>query len=98
MNDIDERGNTTLMQAVISGDMKLVEACIFKGANLEAVNLNGETAILLAANLRNLKFVLLLMKHGANIDVMNYKNETVGSILAATSRTRSQSVQGLYFD
>lgn len=55
VNIKDTMGNTPLMKSAQNGNLDIAEALIKKGANVQAINNNGETAVYLAkANNKNI--------------------------------------------
>jgi len=60
-------GQTPLMMAIIEGKIEVMKALRDNGANLEAVDYQGNTPLILACRLKNQKAALLLLNMFADI-------------------------------
>ena len=89
VNIKDEYGYTPLiwlarLSALIHNDKKsqyynikeMAKILIFKGANIDAQNVNGNTALMCAVMNDNRELVELLIENGANINVQNVNGNT----------------------
>jgi len=72
VNIADKEGFTALM-CVASNYNKheIAELLINNGANVNAINKNGETALIRAIKIRNFNVIELLIKHNCNVNLFN---------------------------
>ena len=68
INTIDYKGNTMLMYAVKSNNMKVVRILFCYLPNLNIKNYEGETALMIAAKNDYNDIVKLLLSHGATVN------------------------------
>eukprot|EP00727_Mastigamoeba_balamuthi_P013808 m51a1_g905 hypothetical protein (315) ;mRNA; f:82476-83913 len=71
--DVDARGNTALIQAVMSGSKTAVERCLNHGASIDAQNYDGQTALYAAcaAGHDDIAESLLLRRADPNIAALD---------------------------
>lgn len=87
-----ESGNTPLMWAAYYGHEKIASFLIKKGANVDALSLNGLNFALLLASFRGHRDIVeLLLKRGANVDLQNKRGDT--ALSAATYMNRGDVVK-----
>ena len=77
INAYDEYGNTFLMAAVISQNVKMVNVLLNRGADIHRENYAENTPLVLAVWGGNLDIVKLLVNHGANIEDVNNWNTPI---------------------
>ncbi|MCA0403616.1 MAG: ankyrin repeat domain-containing protein [Proteobacteria bacterium] len=66
LDDIDEYGFTPLIECAIMQDLKIAEALLARGVNVNKPDVTGRTALHWAIDNNNLEFARLLLKNGAN--------------------------------
>jgi ankyrin repeat protein len=81
-------GSTLLHHAAVFGDAKLVATLVAKGADVNAVNLDGTTPLI--PGVRDLAVAGALIDHGANVNVVNEQGIT--PLIAAAGRTSGAPV------
>ncbi len=72
-----------LLAAAEQGNVVDVEACLLRGAALEAKDSSGETALMKAAFSDRRAIVALLLERGASVDVRNPQTGATPLIMAA---------------
>lgn len=77
-------GFSALEFAVMSGRAEIVEFCLSKGANPNALTLNGNTGLHLAAALAHSKIIFLLLQKGADPNVQNRYGQTPTAVLLSS--------------
>ncbi len=92
-----ERGadvDRELIDAAINGKLKIMQALIASGANINAKNKYDNTALTMAAKKGNLEIVQALIAAGADLDA---KNATHGetALMEATKEGNLEIVQAL---
>jgi ankyrin repeat protein len=71
LNSKNSNGETVLMRAVRSNDIRLVDQIISEGANINIRNNDGETAIMIAVKMNSVEIVNRLLDAHANIRLRN---------------------------
>jgi ankyrin repeat protein len=97
VNARDERGNTPLMVAALSGldlDLETVRLLLAKGADVNARNGGNDTALILAASNEETDILQVLLDKGADI---NHQNDSGYSalIMATGGRNRIAPLKAL---
>jgi len=75
-NFANNRGMTLLHQAVIIGDLTVVEWLIDKGVDINRQNVEGKTALFMATQFDNLEIVKFLLKKGADPNLPDQEGTT----------------------
>ncbi len=87
INLADEDGKTPLFKAFLENDIERAEHLIENGADINAVNANGDTALHLYATYCNENHPIdFLIQHGANINKQNDEGLTPLDIAIANER------------
>ncbi len=89
----DENGRTPLMDAVISGQTKLVLLLLKAEFDLQAQDKKGKTAFIFAAQKGNYEMLRILHEHGANIHQQD--NEGADALMHAACKGSVDMVQQL---
>lgn len=72
VNEADENGVTLLMRVAYNRDFpKLIKLLISKGADINAIDKNGNTALIVAAISHNVENANMLLKYNADINIKN---------------------------
>src|SRR3989338_5905356 len=79
----DIPGDTPLYQAILNHNIKIVQALIQVGADLDIVNSNGYTPLHIAALLGNDQIVQALIQAGANPTIIGYAGQTPAQVATA---------------
>ena len=86
-------GQTMLMEAIRSGNLKRVEALIQMGADLDVRNKEGQTALMLAIKAGDLQMLDMLVRNGADLDIKNKEGQT--ALMEAIRSGNSRMVETL---
>ena len=80
-------GANAMLQAAQFGDIRILEALLKAGANVESPNPDGETALMLVARTGNVAAAKVLLKHGADVNAReNFRGQTALIWAAAESQ------------
>ena len=71
-----ESGRNALMYSCFSGNSKLVELLLLKGAHVNSSDNTGRTAMMMAATIGNEEIVNLLLNWGANAHLQDISGAT----------------------
>ena len=72
----DNKGNTPLLLAAMTGNIECLQLCLNKGANIENCDNLGAKAIHIAANYCQCNTLDILLSIGADIKSVDYNNKT----------------------
>eukprot|EP00803_Ostreobium_quekettii_P005438 evm.model.scf_543EXC.1 EVM.evm.TU.scf_543EXC.1 scf_543EXC:1016-8427(+) len=72
----NETLNQGLLTAAEDGDIYVVDTLLGQGADVDAVDLNGNTPLILAAGNGHIDVMRVLLNHGADIDFQGYFGAT----------------------
>ena len=86
-------GQTMLMEAIRSGNLKRVETLIQMGADLDVRNKEGQTALMLAIKAGDLQMLDMLVRNGADLDIKNKEGQT--ALMEAIRSGNSRMVETL---
>jgi len=67
----NDRGSTALQFAAENGHTRIVELLLDRGADLEAIDVDGDTPLMCAAMGGQLEIFKMLLSRGANADILN---------------------------
>lgn len=86
INSRDATGNTPLMQAIRYSDRKTfrVQLLLDQGADVNAINKNGQTALIIATDLGHVNIASLLLDRGANINAAD--NDGMTALMLAAQQ------------
>ena len=90
MNTCTDRGFTPLMFAARHGYSKCVEALLNVGANVNAIDQDGNTALIKAAG-GHKECVSFLIQAGADVNIPNQKNCT--PVMSSAGRGDEESLR-----
>jgi hypothetical protein len=72
----NRQGKTWLMKAAELGDIGAAKSLLFRGANVNARDIDGQNALMRAANRGYVDIVRVLLAHNANVDDLDYEGRT----------------------
>jgi ankyrin repeat protein len=90
---VDDNGRTMLHLAALWGKQKIISLLLEKGANINAVDNNGDTALTLSLKNSNSKNALNALKilfkiKDLNLNIINNENQNILHIMAGANKSR----------
>ncbi|CAK4676830.1 unnamed protein product [Aphanomyces euteiches] len=82
IDQLDEKGKTALIHAVVTKQDKLVELILQHEPNVEAIDKTGKTALMYAADSGNHRVVTMLLEQFADIDMEDFEGNTALMIVS----------------
>lgn len=85
--------NKSLLLNTIKGNLKIIDALLIDGADINTKNKNGDTALMLAVQRDNSQIVNLLLTKGANVNSSN--EEGNNAVILATISNQLEIINNL---
>ncbi|KAG9413454.1 hypothetical protein AC1031_012672 [Aphanomyces cochlioides] len=82
IDQLDEKGKTALIHAVVTKQDKLVELILQHEPNVDAIDITGKTALMYAADSGNHRVVTMLLEQFADIDMEDFEGNTALMIVS----------------